>query len=141
MLAIVICAIVRLTIEVNLMRIFKTKHFAKWAKKNLLSDELLKIAAEEISQGFFEAHLGGYILKKRIANKGRGKRGSIRTIVAFKKDSHCFFVYGFEKNEKHNITINEEKVFKLVAKELLSFSDLLLNKHTETNKLLEINNE
>lgn len=72
------------------MRIFKTKHFTKWAKRNCVKDELLKLAAQEISVNLFEANLGGYVIKKRIATKGRGKRKSIRTIVAFKKMGHCF---------------------------------------------------
>ena len=49
--------------------------------------------------------------------------GSARTIVAFKKGKDCFFIYGFEKKEKNNITDNEEKAFKIVAKNLLEFSD------------------
>lgn len=91
------------------MKIFKTKHFAKWAKKNVVSDKLLKQAFLEIAQGCFEANLGSYVLKKRIATKNREKSGSTRTIVVFKKGHHCFFVYGFEKNEK----VNEGKLLEI----------------------------
>lgn len=120
------------------MRIFKTKHFAKWAKKHIITDKLLQTAAKEIVQNSFEANLGGYVLKKRMATKDRGKSGSARTIVVFKKEGHCFFVYGFEKNEKENISVSEKKAFKLLAKELLGFSDFLLNGHVRNNQLLEI---
>lgn len=123
------------------MRIFKTKFFSKWAKKNLISDEVLKQAAIDVFKGNFEVDLGGYVLKKRIASKGRGKSGSTRIIVAFKKSSHCFFIYGFEKNERDNITLNEKQTFKIVAKELLSFEEKDLNKRIGEGKLLEVNNE
>jgi hypothetical protein len=93
----------------------------------------------EVSKGFFEANLGGYVLKKRIATKNRGKSGSVRVIVIFKKGLHCFFVYGFEKNEKDNITVNEEKAFKIIAKELLNYTDIELDRKVGEGKLQEIN--
>ncbi|KTD07224.1 type II toxin-antitoxin system RelE/ParE family toxin [Legionella jamestowniensis] len=105
------------------MKIIKTKLFTKWANKNEVSDTALILAGKEIRDGKFEANYGGGILKKRIATKGRGKSGSVRTIVAFKKGTNCFFVYGFEKNAKSNISANEEKALKLVAKSLFDYSE------------------
>ena len=97
------------------MKIIKTKLFAKWANKNEINDEQLICAAKEIAIDVYEANYGGGIIKKRVANKGRGKSGSARTIVAFKKGHNCFFVFGFEKNDKSNISLNEEKAFKIVG--------------------------
>lgn len=113
------------------MKIIKTKHFDKWAIKNRVSDESLNIAAKEIAIEIYEANYGGGVIKKRVANKGSGKNGSTRTIVAFKKGKHCFFVFGFKKNAKSNISSNEEKVFKIVAKFLLAYSDLEIDKLIE----------
>lgn len=76
-----------------------------------------------------------------MANKGRGKSSSTRTIVAFKKGKNCFFIYGFEKNEKSNISSNEVKAFKIIAKSLLNYSNLELNQLIKDGILLEINNE
>ena len=123
------------------MKIFKTKHFSKWAKKNLVSDRLLLEAAAEISEGYFEANLGGSVIKKRVATKGRGKSGSVRTIVVFKDARDCFFLYGFEKKEKDNITANEEKAFKILAKELLSFTEAFIKKKIKAGSLIEVYNE
>lgn len=123
------------------MKIIKTKLFAKWADKNKVSEQSLVIAANEIVLELYEANYGGGVLKKRVANKGRGKSGSTRTIVAFKKGKNCFFIYGFEKNEKSNISSNEEKAFKIIAKSLLNYSDLELNQLIKDGILLEINNE
>lgn len=123
------------------MKIIKTKLFAKWAIKNQVSDESLNIAAKEISIEIYEANYGGGVIKKCIANKGRGKSGSTRTIVAFKKGKHCFFVLGFEKNAKSNISSNEEKAFKIIAKSLLAYSDVEINRLIQEGALVEIENE
>lgn len=123
------------------MKIIKTKLFAKWAIKNEVNDESLVIAANEIAIDVYEANYGGGVIKKRVANKGRGKSGSTRTIVAFKKGRHCFLVFGFEKNAKSNISSNEEKAFKMIAKSLLAYSDQELNELIKERALVEIENE
>ncbi|MDR1468123.1 MAG: type II toxin-antitoxin system RelE/ParE family toxin [Spirochaetaceae bacterium] len=35
--------------------------------------------------GNFDANLGGFVYKQRVARKGQGKRGGYRTIVLFKR--------------------------------------------------------
>lgn len=123
------------------MRVIKTKKFAKWAAKCDLSDKALGEAAKEIAINIYEANYGGGIIKKRIANKGRGKSGSTRTIVAFKKGRNCYFMFGFEKDEKDNITLNEEKALKLVAKSLLSYSEDELDCLVQNDSLIEVRYE
>jgi len=105
------------------MRVFKTKWFSKWASKNDVSDQSLVEAAFEVKENRYEANYGHGLIKKRVANKNRGKSGSTRTILAFKKGTDCFFIYGFEKSEKENISTNEEKALKIIANELLTYSD------------------
>ena len=123
------------------VRIFITKSFSRWAKKNKLVIQQLRSAANEIAKGTFDANLGGGVIKKRVATKGRGKSASVRTIVAFKRGNHCFFIYGFEKSERKNITDKEEKVFKIVAKELFEFSNHDIKKRLEQRSLYEVPNE
>lgn len=123
------------------MKIIKTKLFTKWAIKNRVNDEMLMAAAKEVSMGIYEANYGGGIIKKRIANKGRGKSSGTRTIVAFKKGRNCCFVFGFEKNVKSNITLNEEKAFKIISKSLLAYSDFEINELIKAGALVEVKNE
>lgn len=123
------------------MKIIKTKKFSKWAERSKIDDDSLIEAAKEIRANIYEANYGGGIIKKRIANRGRGKSGSARTIVVFKKGNHCYFVYGFEKNEKDNITLNEEKALKLVAKSLLSYRDVELSCYIKEGSLIEVEYE
>lgn len=79
-------------------RAFKTKTFARWARKILTDDQLFR-AALEIEQGLFEADLGGGLCKKRIALPGQGKSGSVRTLVAKRNKGHVFFLAGREKSQ------------------------------------------
>lgn len=71
----------------------------------------------------------------------RGKSGGVRSILAFKSQQFCFFMYGFSKNEKSNITDYEEKALKLVAKKLLSFSETEINEYILEDKLFEVDYE
>lgn len=126
---------------VLMMRIIKTKKFSKWAIKSEISDIGLIDAAKEIALDVYEANYGSGVLKKRISNKGRGKSGSARTIVAFKKGNNCYFVFGFEKSDKDNISKNEEKALKLVAKTLLAYSDDEIDSKVAEGSLIEVDYE
>ena len=52
------------------MRIFKNKAFAKFARKENISDEKLLKVIKEIEAGDFEADLGGNVFKQRISRPG-----------------------------------------------------------------------
>jgi len=92
--------------------IYKTKEFSKFARKaDLGSGELLE-AAKAVASGQWDADLGGGVFKQRIAREGGGKSGGFRTIILFKVGGHSFFVHGFAKNEKANITPKELKALK-----------------------------
>jgi hypothetical protein len=119
-------------------RIFKTRHFARWLSKTELSDTLLYAAVCEMENGLIDADLGGGLVKKRIAVAGRGKRGSFRTLVATNKNDRWFFVFGFEKNERDNISQSELKALKAAASTVLSFSDAELDIALTNHNVKEI---
>jgi hypothetical protein len=99
--------------------IFKTRHFSRWSRKTSLSDEMLHRAVTEMAQGLIDADLGGSLFKKRIALPGRGKSGSVRTLLASNRGDRWIFIVGFEKNERANISDKELDALKMVAKDLL----------------------
>ena len=88
-------------------RTFKTKLFHKWAAKENISDQDLIVAMQEISKGLIDANLGGSVIKKRVGMPGKGKSGSYRTLIAFRKGRHVFFMYGFAKNQRDNVNAKE----------------------------------
>lgn len=121
------------------MAIYKTREFARWARKQHLSDTQLLGAVEEMTKGLYEADLGGNLLKKRIARPGQGKSGGFRTLVVTNRDSLWFFVYGFAKNERSNIDQQEEAALKKLASTLLSMPPLALSKAQNADELIEVN--
>ncbi len=123
------------------MKTIKTKLFAKWANKNDVSDKSLLEAAKEIAADNYEANYGSGVIKKRVANKGRGKSSSVRTIVAFKSGRDCFFIYGFEKSAKSNISLNEEKALKVVAASLYAYSGAEIVRQIKNGALIEVSDE
>lgn len=125
-------------IQIARMRIFKNKEFHKWALEQGLTDESLKKAVDEIMDGLFDANLGGNIFKKRISLAGRGKRSGGRTIVGFKADNHTFFIYAFAKNKQSNISKDEEKALKALAKLYFNFNELQLEKAIKNGLLFEV---
>ena len=94
------------------MQIYKSKFFRRWASSVGLSDKGLKVAVSEIESGLIDADLGGFVLKKRIAIGGRGKRGGVRSVLVYKKGEVVFFIYGYSKNEKDNISEDQLKALK-----------------------------
>jgi len=123
------------------MRVFKNKWFQKWAAKEGLSDEVLLAAVEEMEDGLIDAELGGHVVKKRVALPGRGKRGGSRTLVVYQQSNKAFFVYGFAKNERANISVKQLKVLKLLATQLLGYTNPALVKATKAGELIEVNDD
>jgi len=119
----------------------KTKHFSRWSAKAKLSDSALLGAVQEIQLGLFDADLGGGIIKKRVALPGRGKRGSTRTLLATNRDDRWFFVFGFEKKERDNITAQELESLRLLAADLLRLSGSQVLEAIRHGTLVEIHDE
>ncbi len=119
-------------------RVFKTRYFSRWMRKTELSDELLFAAVTEMAQGLIDADLGGGIVKKRVGLSGRGKRGGARTLVATNKANRWFFVYGFEKNDRANITDDELAALKELAEQLLARTGKQLSEALNDETLSEI---
>lgn len=123
------------------MRVFKNKWFQKWAAKEGLDDEVLRAAVEEIENGLIDAELGGHVVKKRVALPGRGKRGGTRTLVVYQQANKAFFVYGFAKSERANISDKELKALKLLATQLLGYTNPALVKAIDAGELIEVVND
>lgn len=120
------------------MRIFKNKKFTHFAIENNITDIALCKTIANADKGLIEANLGGGVIKQRIAREGEGKSGGYRTIIYYRKDDKAFFVHGYAKNDKANITKFEESVFKSSAKITLNLSDTELKTQIKEKKLLEV---
>ena len=119
-------------------RVFKTRQFLRWMGKTDLTDVALCTAVNEMMAGLIDADLGSDMVKKRVALPGQGKRGGTRTLVATRKASGWFFVFGFEKNEKANVTPTELEALQILARSLLSLTPSQLLHAVEDGTLQEI---
>lgn len=120
------------------MRVFKTKHFSRWMRKTELTDPALCEAVAEMARGLIDADLVGGVVKKRVGLAGRGKRGGARTLVATHKGASWFFVFGFEKSERANITADELAALQDVAADLLGRTTSALDAAVQDGALQEI---
>ncbi|WP_445364867.1 type II toxin-antitoxin system RelE/ParE family toxin (plasmid) [Microbulbifer sp. ANSA001] len=120
------------------MRVFKNRQFAKWAKKEKLTDEALCDAVDLMESGTPHVNLGGGLVKQRVALKGKGKSGGVRSLIAFKRGKRSFFIYGFSKGERSNISESEERNLKKYAKVLLNLSEKELAAYLAGSTLIEI---
>lgn len=119
-------------------KVLKLPGFNRWMKKARLSDQKLRAAIEEIVKGLIDADLGRNIVKKRVALPGQGKRGAARTLLATNRKERWIFLYGFQKNERENISYKELEVLQDLASDYLGFSDNELDLMVGSGKLLEV---
>lgn len=81
------------------MRVFKTKTFARFARKEGLEDKVLAEAIADIECRLIDADLGGGLIKQCIARTGGGKRGGFRTLIAYCVERRAVFFFGFAKSD------------------------------------------
>ncbi|KAF0096589.1 MAG: hypothetical protein FD163_2174 [Hyphomonadaceae bacterium] len=120
------------------MRVFKSKRFAKFARKEQIADAVLCAAIGEIENGKIDADLGGGVIKQRIARPGAGKSGGFRSIILFRRGDRAFFVHCFAKSELANIDLALERDFKDLAKLLFSYSEEQIEILLENEKFIEV---
>lgn len=104
------------------MRIFKNRWFAKFARKEGISDAKLREAVRDAEAGKIDCDYGGGVIKQRIARLNEGKSGGYRAIILYRRGDKAFFVYGFPKSDRENINDAEEQEFKMLAKATFAFS-------------------
>jgi hypothetical protein len=78
------------------------------------------------------------VYKKRVALPGKGKSGGTRTLIAFRKGEHTFYLHGFRKNERANISKKELRVLKQTAAIWFSMSPKELQKAVKARVLVEL---
>ncbi len=120
------------------MSIYKNRKFSSWANNEGVTDNDLCKAVTEMKQGLYEASLGGGLVKKRVARSGAGKSGGFRVILATNFNNSWFFIYGFAKNVRSNIDVNEAAALKKLANSYLKMSQRDLENAKSNGKLLEV---
>jgi hypothetical protein len=120
------------------VRTFRTKAFTRFAVKSGITDEMLCRSARDADRGLIAADLGGGVIKQRIARPGRGKSAGFRTLIVFRAGARSFFVHGFAKNEKDNVSKEELLALRKLAAELLAYDNQTLERVLAAGAMVEV---
>ena len=123
------------------VRIFKSRWFQRFARKEGIGDAALREAVARAENGQIDADLGGEVIKQRIARPGQGRSKGYRTIILFRRGAKAFFVYGFSKSQRANINDDEEQQFKEAAKIVLSLTENALSVRLKRGDFVEAKSE
>ena len=123
------------------MRVFKTRAFNRWAEKAGVSDTALLKAVADIERGLVDVDLGRNLFKQRVALPGRGKSGSTRTLLATRFAGTLYFLFGFEKKDRDNITQRELGIYQSLASALVVLDDNQIDAALKASEIMEVKYE
>lgn len=115
--------------------------FARWLKKASIDSDDLIVAFEQIKTGASSAKLAKNLFKVRVKRKHGGKRSGYRTIVAYKEGSRCVYLYGFAKNDRENISLQELYFLKTIGNQYVNLNGEEMKKALLNEKLFLIGEE
>jgi hypothetical protein len=118
--------------------VYKTKSFSRFARKVRICDADLWESARRANAGLIDADLGGGVIKQRIARKGEGKSGGVRTLILFRFQARAVFVVGFEKKDRGNIHAGDLEILRELAGVILGYSDAEMAARVVDGSLIEI---
>ena len=119
------------------MRIFKTRLFAKFARREHIPDASLSEAIDRAGRGLVDADLGGGVIKQRVARQGQGRSGGYRTLIAYRFGDFAVFLFGFAKSDRDNIADDELDVLKTTAAQWLGDASKIA-RDAEAGILIEV---
>ena len=120
------------------VRVFKDIEFDDWARRDGPTDRMLCEAADEIEMGLVDARLGGFLLKKRVAAPGRGKRGGYRTILVHRQGDRLGFLHRFPQNQKDNIPKKEKTALLKLGDQYMGYDDATMLELVKKQAIVEI---
>jgi len=123
------------------VRIFKTKWFVRFARREQIGDRNLCGAIERAEHGIVDADLGGGVIKQRVARTGQGRSGGYRLLIAYRSGDRAVFLYGFAKNERENIEDDELTTLREIAAGWLEADDKHLENAIRKGLLQEVSDD
>jgi hypothetical protein len=123
------------------LRIFQTRWFARFARREGIGDIQLVDAVRRAEGGLVDAELGGGLIKQRVARLSRGRSSGWRTLIAFRSGEISVFVYGFAKNARSNIDRDELADLKRLAAYFLTLQQDILERLLLAGELIEVRDD
>jgi hypothetical protein len=110
------------------LRVFKTKSFVRFARRERIADRALCEAVRRAERGSVDADLGGGVIKQRVARPGQGRSGGFRVLIAYRAKARSVFLFGFAKSERDNIDDDELETMRDVANGFMRADDVALTR-------------
>src|SRR3989440_12128715 len=120
------------------MQVFKTRWFARFAKREDISDDRLADAIARAERGLIDADLGGGLIKQRVARPGKGKGGGYRTLIAYRSGERAVFLFGFAKSDRDNLGFDHASELKAAAHDVLVLSPSEMATRLAADTLVEV---
>ena len=120
------------------VRVFKSKWFARYARREQITEKSLSEAIARAELGLIDADLGGGLIKQRVARKGQGRSGGYRMIVAYRARNRAVLLFGFAKNERENIESDELVFLRRLAENWLAADSATIQAEIEAGNLQEV---
>jgi len=121
------------------VRLFKTKWFMRYARKERLEDQSLCEAIERAERGIVDADLGDGIIKQRVARTGQGRSGGYRMLIAYRSGNRAVFLYGFAKSERDNIEVDDLETLREIGEAWLDAEEKQIDHAINEGLLKEAN--
>jgi hypothetical protein len=122
------------------VRIFKTKTFARFARRGRIADKSLCGAVERAERGLIDGDLGGAVIKQRVARPGEGLRGGYRTLVVYRGGDLAIFLFGFAKKDLDNVEDGDLEDLQTLGRQWLT-DEKKIAKDVEAGILIEVTYE
>ena len=123
------------------MRVFKTKAFGRFQRKEHIDDKSLFSAVTRAERGLIDARLGGCLVKQRVARPGEGRSGGFRTVIAYRSGARAVFLYGFAKSRQANINKADERDLQDYGQMILALDDTGIATMIAGNELEEVRSD
>lgn len=121
--------------------IFKVQTFARFARRQRISDASLCASIARAESGLVDADLGSGLIKQRLSRPGQGKRGGYRVVIAFRSKHRAVFLFGFAKNELDNIDANQLATLRQIADLWLAANHQQIERAIRDGLLIEARDE
>lgn len=120
------------------MRVFKTRAFMRFARRERIADEALCEAIIRAKRGLIDADLGGGVIKQGVARPGQGRSSGFRTLIAFKAAGCSVFIFGFAKSDLDNIGDRELEDLRKAVKVYMGLNEDDIDAAVAEKRLLEV---
>lgn len=121
-----------------MLPVFKTKGFARFARRERIADQTLCDAIHRAERGAVDADLGGGVIKQRVPRPGQGRSGGFRSLILYRTSERAIFIDRFAKNERDNIDDSDLERLRELASEFLSYNGRQITSLVEAGAWIEV---